>query len=1049
NNVPAGTVTIRAAFVGYRPVEYTGVRVLAGQTMTQDFTLEQTSVELEPVEIVAEVPLVPRDEVTTRQRIDGAYTENLPVDQVANVLALQPGVVASTQNNGAIQLSIRGGRVDEAVTYIDGVPTTPGFRGQTTLFTGNGVYGAQAQVAPNALEQASVTTGGSSAEFGNAQSGVIAIETRSGGTDYAGSVSYETDEPLGVNHGLGFNRIEVAFGGPVPFLRLPGLSFFASGTLQGQQSVIDGIDRRDNPILVAAGVDTVVAVPSALEDPTADTTYVPVNRFAVYTGDCDDIESSNPAIEDNYGVDCQGIRVPYTARSQSNLTGKLQYTYGTGSRLAFTYLRSQNDLRTRGTQWFNNLYNPQALTGVLQWSNVYSLNWTQNLSKTAERALALETYLSYQQDRVLGGMLTEEAEAGTRDPFGGFLLLTTGDFRYNFQNFPINDELIRNFITNAGGSRRTPFDIENPAQYGFIDRYRNNPYGVTGMNESGLSGTQGSNIHQRQEMYRENRLVLKSNLDWQVDRYNRLRLGGEFTQYWALKYSHALTSQAFSDVWKEEPVRYNLFVEDRLDLGDVVVVGGLRYDFYDTRSSRPAYPRIFSMPGFDPNNPTAQFVEDESHDYLSPHIQVSFPVTDRTNFRLSYAHQVQQPDFETLFLGKNTDLAVTNTNSVFGADLDFGKTITFEFGIRHAFGDDMVLDISAYNRDKLSDAAGRLINVIDPLTNAPTDIRRFTTADFGNSRGVDIRLDRRFGRFFNGVIGYSFQEAKNTGTDPFTYINFGSRILNALTGTNAPPPQAILNTQTNRPHTLTGQLALNFPDDFRQGTTLGQILRNVGAFATFTYTSGTAYTRCLRGTASEGVITGATTSVCGRAPFGSDINAVRLPAYRNVDLRITKGFAIGALDVTAYADIRNLFNFRNILFVHMTTGDITDQLERQQSFSADSSLLAEEASTVGVYGEDASVDLRFGAAGNAGCAAWTTGDGTPAAPNCIYLIRAEERYGNGDHVFTLEEQRAAFGAAYLAGFAPTVQGAAVNGSRGVEAFTGQPRWVRFGLQLNF
>ena len=35
------------------------------------------------------------------------------------------------------------------------------------------------------------------------------------------------------------------------------------------------------------------------------------------------------------------------------------------------------------------------------------------------------------------------------------------------------------------------------------------------------------------------------------------------------------------------------------------------------------------------------FVADKSHNYLSPHVQVAFPVTERTNFRLSYAHQVQ------------------------------------------------------------------------------------------------------------------------------------------------------------------------------------------------------------------------------------------------------------------------------------------------------------------------------------------------------------------------------------------------------------------------
>ena len=104
----------------------------------------------------------------------------------------------------------------------------------------------------------------------------------------------------------------------------------------------------------------------------------------------------------------------------------------------------------------------------------------------------------------------------------------------------------------------------------------------------------------------------------------------------------------------------------------MVVVGGLRYDWYDTGASRPfatdtagntyAFPRVSTMPGFDPADPTALYVRDESHGYLSPHVQVSFPVTDRTNFRLSYSHQVQAPDFGLLLGGINIDLGNTNTN---------------------------------------------------------------------------------------------------------------------------------------------------------------------------------------------------------------------------------------------------------------------------------------------------------------------------------------------------------------------------------------------------
>jgi hypothetical protein len=88
--------------------------------------------------------------------------EQLPADRIDQVLALQPGVVA------------RGDHPDESVTYIDGVPVQNGNRGNAF----NAAGGPAVKVATNGFEEASITTGASAAEFGNAVSGVISIETR-------------------------------------------------------------------------------------------------------------------------------------------------------------------------------------------------------------------------------------------------------------------------------------------------------------------------------------------------------------------------------------------------------------------------------------------------------------------------------------------------------------------------------------------------------------------------------------------------------------------------------------------------------------------------------------------------------------------------------------------------------------------------------------------------------------------------------------------------------------------------------------------------------
>ena len=79
-------------------------------------------------------------------------------------------------------------------------------------------------------------------------------------------------------------------------------------------------------------------------------------------------------------------------------------------------------------------------------------------------------------------------------------------------------------------------------------------------------------------------------------------------------------------------------------------------------------PPHFNQPGpeFVPpgTDPTVLYVPDQSFDELSPRIQVAFPVTERTSFRLSYAQAVQTPDFAAVFSGINTDIGVSGRPSL-------------------------------------------------------------------------------------------------------------------------------------------------------------------------------------------------------------------------------------------------------------------------------------------------------------------------------------------------------------------------------------------------
>jgi hypothetical protein len=244
-----------------------------------------------------------------------------------------------------------------------------------------------------------------------------------------------------------------------------------------------------------------------------------------------------------------------------------------------------------------------------------------------------------------------------------------------------------------------------------------------------------------------------------------------------------------------------------------------------------------------------------------------------------------------------------------------------------------------------------------------------------------------------------------------------------------PPPQGILPTDDSRPHALTGAFSVTIPGDFRQGTVMGSILRDVSVFSTFRYTSGTAYTKCGVSTEEQSVLS---IENCVRL-FPEGINTQRLPAFKELNARLTKSFGLGGLDLTGYLDVRNLLNFRNIIQVFAVNGDVRNDDERADNLTADLADLATERDANDAVGPDGALALPTA---HEDCAGWVSSKNRPAAANCLYLIRAEQRFGDGDHVFTVEEQENAINALY-------------DVARGEQQQLGLGRRARVGFEINF
>src|SRR5207237_9043708 len=123
---------------------------------------------------------------------------------------------------------------------------------------GGPLGGAAVERVATGTGDVAVLTGVAPALVAEAGGGVIAYETRSGGDLLGGDLRWDSDEPFSDASSVGYNRIEGMLGGPLA--RAGKLTFFLSGTLQGQRSSYRGLDASRIPSYMLAGVATTVSV---------------------------------------------------------------------------------------------------------------------------------------------------------------------------------------------------------------------------------------------------------------------------------------------------------------------------------------------------------------------------------------------------------------------------------------------------------------------------------------------------------------------------------------------------------------------------------------------------------------------------------------------------------------------------------------------------------------------------------------------------------------------------------------------------------------------
>lgn len=760
-NVSPGLYRITGSVVGYQKQTVTDVRVNVDFTTRLNFQLSTGAVDLPTIVVQGERnPLIRQDLTNPTVAITEESIQELPVDQISDVISLQAGVVVGDDGS----LHVRGGYGNEIAYTLNGIAL-------------NDPYGNTRSIglATNAVKEVSVSTGTFAAQYGNALSGVVNYITKEGDENYSFGLrgyigDYFTNRSSLFNNIdkidiLNRGRLEATFGGPIP--EIPGAKFYISSIYENFKGSLYGV-RLYNPNDSYLSRDNFNSSDSRSGRSTDPYYFNPYNDLADSTG--------KPTGD--------GSVVPMNTSRDFNFQGNLSYKFSPLVKLKYEAVYDKSK-----SQGFSNAYkyNPDGRGTNYSEGLIQSLELTHTIDNNIFYTLQLSYgyndnqyylfedinnpgYLPGIFSRALGN--TFFLTGGT-DNYRQFRKTTTlgvkGDVvaqLFNIHEVKAGFELRRHKLNFEGYS--VEFGKQNP------------------------DGSFNPNLLPNDLLYDTSLVLLR----------------------------RKPTEQSLYTIYEKEPFQIAGYIQDKIELASTFIVNaGLRYELFDPAAqynNEISRNLIDSLAG----NITAYNTDAKIKHSLSPRLSISYPITDQGVIRFSYGHFYQIGSLSSLY--RNTNYYVTNVGEspIFGnANVEPQKSVQYELGLQQQLTDDLKLDVTGFYKD-----VSNLIYTQTIFTETGRQYSLLTNLAYSNARGITISLFKRRspGGLFQASVDYTFSVAEGNRTEPAAELFFSEQlgkqtetflvpldfdrlhVLNAtlaLTEPNDWSAGFVMNLQTGTPYT--------------------------------------------------------------------------------------------------------------------------------------------------------------------------------------------------------------------------------------------------------
>ncbi|MDO9577119.1 MAG: TonB-dependent receptor [Candidatus Cloacimonadales bacterium] len=899
-NIPPGDYTVACMRQSFQTQKSTGVKINLDLTTIQNFTLVTQAVEIIGIKVTeAVVDKVQPTKTGSGLSISAESIENVAVTDLAGIIAIQPGVSIT---NGEVHF--RGGRGNEVSYTVDGMSVSDPVDG-----------GAALTVDMDAVAFTDVKTGGFTAEYGNAQSGIVNIITRSGSDVYTGKIEGISDHLIPDSYNSNEDEIKFTLGGPVLGPIAPSLKNKFTFFVNGSGSWYDGRYYKEYK-----------------NDPVEELKYLTIQNF----------EPNDPYAgrKDFIGFD-RGNR----NYNDYNANAKFKYEINKLANLTFSVRGDKSIWKPFNYSWKYSLDHYQALeNNQIQYAMTYdhTFNSQTNLKVKASY---------YHKDIVRGPIGLNLDDFFVLDEANFDSLATndmnecTGiDYLTDLDNpGVIGDERIYDWTITSDGiekelSKYTNF-VRPGSIFGFFQDDENSIFNLRTDFEYQLNQIHG--FKTGFELIKHNIKKNQVTSPWVLDktRYDRY-LSNATPTYWFYDFStanadsidiyvnrydldikpnstvyytntapgdelinkyfkantynlddyYAATKAASgnTDGYEANPIQGAFYLQDKMEWEGMIVNAGLRFDFWylGERYKIIRDGGIASWEDFDKDERFQMMV--------SPRLGVSHPISETAVMHFAYNYQNQLPQMQYIFTTQTWEDAITsNQNIVVGTpDLKPQITVTYEVGLQKSFGDYYVMDIQAYYKNIYNYVSTK--EVAD-TSDSNVTWYKYISEDYGSARGIDLNLERSLYGNIMGSVSYSLAWANGNNSD--TVIQTETTNLREF------PLDWDMRHNFSLSLTFTVPKDEDFTIPFTDITTPKFITDDFSMNFFYNIASGTPYTP----TTQE------------NRPM--DTNSKLKPFTENANFRVSKKIWLNdKTNFKAYFLVENLFNRRNVYGVYSYTG---------------------------------------------------------------------------------------------------------------------------------